>query len=667
MLSRSRGNSATATDDIVLDASTEYGATGNGTTNDAPSIQAALTAAGTASAATGRPAKVYLSAGTYLVKATLSIPANVILEGDGDSTVIKLGGDSYDLLTEVDCTPVLLPATLKPILCPSQTGGPHAGIVIRNLKIDGNGADQDTAGAGVTDVSSSATGGSYAGILTQNSDKMIIDGVNVVDVVQDLNITGSRRAFCLAIINSTNTVVRSSRFFSAGYDTVTVRGYLTTSAHISDCFIGDGGRTALQVYDDGPDTTVVNCKIDNTASNGTSAGGVFFHGAVRPKLIGCTILADVSNCIAIFGDNDVGSRGAAPRYSEDVLIQGCTLIYTGTTNAALAFTDGGDGYNYTKRVLIQGNHIQQAGGSSSSQAGVRIPTGVANGVSVVGNMLFSDTNGPAISVGACEQIIVSDNQVTMTYTAAGTAGYAASFSGTLAPAIRGNIFNVDDPGTDVLVLATLVGGVVEGNICNHTSGSQPTACVPIRINGCDYLTVSNNDFRSGCNTAAIYIENDCDNLIVTGNRVGPGPNLATNPSYGIRCPGTGNGFMLIANNDLLRVVNGSFSTTFVIGTGSRVYGNLTSTSAGDKHDQDSGTATIPNSGTTALIAVTHKVTQARTFTAADVVVTPTSDLGDATNFWVDTFTAGGFTINVNADPNAAVTFAWSISLANRAP
>lgn len=56
----------------------QFGATGNGSTDDTAAIQAALTAAGNANGGI-----VYLPVGTYNVSATLTIPTNVTLEGVG--------------------------------------------------------------------------------------------------------------------------------------------------------------------------------------------------------------------------------------------------------------------------------------------------------------------------------------------------------------------------------------------------------------------------------------------------------------------------------------------------------------------------------------------------------------------------------------------------------
>lgn len=72
-----------------------------------------------------------------------------------------------------------------------------------------------------------------------------------------------------------------------------------------------------------------------------------------------------------------------------------------------------------------------------------------------------------------------------------------------------------------------------------------------------------------------------------------------------------------------------------------------------------GTATVPNGSTNVVVA--HGLSEAPDL--ADISVTPTSDLGDATTFWISSPTATEFTINVDIDPGSAgASFAWQVRL-----
>ncbi len=63
---------------------TDFGATGNGTTDDTAAINAAIAAAAPSSPRTGNT--VYFPAGTYLVSSTLAVPSGLVLQGAGWDT-----------------------------------------------------------------------------------------------------------------------------------------------------------------------------------------------------------------------------------------------------------------------------------------------------------------------------------------------------------------------------------------------------------------------------------------------------------------------------------------------------------------------------------------------------------------------------------------------------
>jgi hypothetical protein len=65
---------------------TDFGATGNGTTDDTLAIEAAIAAAAPASSLARTGNTVYFPAGTYLVTSTLTVPAGLVLQGSGWNT-----------------------------------------------------------------------------------------------------------------------------------------------------------------------------------------------------------------------------------------------------------------------------------------------------------------------------------------------------------------------------------------------------------------------------------------------------------------------------------------------------------------------------------------------------------------------------------------------------
>lgn len=107
-----------------------YGATGNGTTDDAAAVQAALDAVNTAGGGT-----VYLPAGTYLVGTTLVLYSKVTMRGAGiDATTIKLkNGTNADLIRTYQFSTFTGTAPANPL-------APYH-FALRDLTLDGNKAN----------------------------------------------------------------------------------------------------------------------------------------------------------------------------------------------------------------------------------------------------------------------------------------------------------------------------------------------------------------------------------------------------------------------------------------------------------------------------------------------------------------------------------------------
>jgi hypothetical protein len=117
----------------------DFGATGNGSTDDTTAIQTALTLAGTISGSI-----VYFPTGIYIVSATLTYPGNTELLGSGDNdsgTILRV--KSGVALT----TPVL--ASTDWYNNATTSGNP---VIIRDIKIDGNSATSGTAAHGIVSM-----------------------------------------------------------------------------------------------------------------------------------------------------------------------------------------------------------------------------------------------------------------------------------------------------------------------------------------------------------------------------------------------------------------------------------------------------------------------------------------------------------------------------------
>lgn len=92
----------------------DFGATGNGSTDDTTAIQAALTAAG----------GIYFPKGTYKITATLVVSSNTFVFGDGDSTIIQIAANTIRAFD-------------------TGIASDKSNITIRDLLIDGGGQTSD--------------------------------------------------------------------------------------------------------------------------------------------------------------------------------------------------------------------------------------------------------------------------------------------------------------------------------------------------------------------------------------------------------------------------------------------------------------------------------------------------------------------------------------------
>lgn len=112
----------------------DYGAQGNGTTDDTAAIQAAIDFAGSLSASTGAGGTVFLPQGYYMISATLTLKKHVWLRGEGMCTT------TIKLLTNANCHVVQNASSPDGIV----SNADFCGLI--DLSIDGNQVNQNGTG-----------------------------------------------------------------------------------------------------------------------------------------------------------------------------------------------------------------------------------------------------------------------------------------------------------------------------------------------------------------------------------------------------------------------------------------------------------------------------------------------------------------------------------------
>lgn len=128
-------------------------------------------------------------------------------------------------------------------------------------------------------------------------------------------------------------------------------------------------------------------------------------------------------------------------------------------------------------------------------------------------------------------------------------------------------------------------------------------------------------------------------------------------------------YITISGNHIYSTIAGSKaiieygSSDFNLAIGNTLHGDVTVLGANSKVYRNMGAggerrgSAVVADGTTS-VAVTHSLSQ--TPSINDIRITPRDDMGGATKFWVSNATSTQFTINVDVDPGADITFAWAV-------
>lgn len=337
----------------------DFGATGDGTTDDSAAIQLAATAA-----AGGR---LVMPAGQYFINGSISLPSSITIEGDGDATVLLLNG-------------TFLTAT-------SRTN-----IVMRNFKVD------------AYDATTPRMSFTLCGNLT-------FENITMDGNITHSNVLGS---MAIGLYGCTDVVVDKCKFFdyadniyldksgSTNSDRVTVRNcHFQHTAHGSffsfptcvyqyncDHLLVDGctalnflqggaasGNTSYLVYEgDGTaiETVVVNCRDEITENTTKPHALVLTSEAANARVQNCSMLVtDLAStggnlCIATASESlqIIGNYAYNARYQLATFWQNCkSVICTGNECVESPFWGiriGGATYG-ADVAIVTANRVSNAG------------------------------------------------------------------------------------------------------------------------------------------------------------------------------------------------------------------------------------------------------------------------------------------------------------------
>ena len=406
----------------------DFGATGNGVTNDTTAIQAALN-----SGATG----VFIPTGTYKITAALTIPANVRFYGNSRSgCVISCATTNVGILTDAGNTSVSVEC-LSLTYSVTAVSGANA-LSLTGFYSSATNFSISNAYIGISSVGTSVTFCNSIGYDNFQVSNCISVGMKLqyaynVNVSNFYITAGSNTAYGTllvidhgqghnflmgeiynAVFSATITNIQFCKFDQIYFDSAAQGGYINSSTSLSfnNCWFSagrtGGGYPGLTIGIFATIDTSDTIVFTNTSFINCGSDGVLVYGGVSR--------ACFANCIV--GGNSVTS-GANVKHGiefdanvSNFSVIGCqisnTVIPGGATQKYGIFINGGTSTNY----IITDNQLTGNGTGSLSDNGI-----TANKY-ISGNTGYITNNNSTASIATTTSSIVVTHNLSATPTVA---------------------------------------------------------------------------------------------------------------------------------------------------------------------------------------------------------------------------------------------------------
>ena len=390
----------------------DFGAKGDGTTDDTAAIQAVLDLQG----------QVYIPTGTYIISSSLRVKSNTRFYGDGvEATIIKEGGTVGTTLEAFAASLIVNDAYLSTDLTVKAAG--NDSVCIENIGIHGNRA------VAVPDGSATATNKGIGGVYLYNCSRSRIRDCFFQNGWSGFVIAGTRTGFSNQLQNSIfDCTVFNATSWRVDGNSGTPRGILVTSAYTymrgcsvnqsATCFYIGGYQVVAEAcnafswtYDNGfyclaPELAMSNCRAHGKVTAGVGFGNGF--------ALAYNTGAQLTNCTAKDCSN-MGFRLHAPQRNTN--LTNCIAI-----NCGYGFR-AENSLSFTGTTATSANEvINVAPAGLTSSVTVRMVT-IVFPDNPVGSVA-RNTYGAAYDVAA-QTLFTADGWVNMS--GASVAGFNGSF------------------------------------------------------------------------------------------------------------------------------------------------------------------------------------------------------------------------------------------------
>ena len=396
----------------------DFGATGDGSTNDTAAIQAALNA--------GAGKGVYLPAGTYNTSAVLTVSSNTSFYGDGNTSVINV-------------QPTASTTTVNNGIFAGSSASPRTGITISSLKLLG------TNEVAISAVGPPPTTTAYAtGIACEKSNFLTIQDCEIVKfgsgivvssqncIIRNNKLWGGAQVGLKNANANTADIVCNGSDPGLGATNITRRMVITGNICLGN---GDVGIQASAITNGDQDVSVssnVVCAmledgitpVPNDVTTKSRYGIILgYEGTVSPTTGNCTSrLACVGNIVRNYGLIGIYANGQNPPGGNSTIsgnvVSNCGFSTIYPTNGLK-----GGIWTCNQSITINGNSIDScfyagiivncaANGYSTAQGGAIVSDNIITNQAV-------DPNGSAggwgiyvgNGAGSIRDVLVSGNKI----------------------------------------------------------------------------------------------------------------------------------------------------------------------------------------------------------------------------------------------------------------